>query len=123
MQEIYIKSVTAVVKVIAKETIISTIINDSFFYSYIPSVEILRTPTENMDATITVEETTENVLNINYPYIYYGYKNLNGKDIISLIEFILERARQEKCIICIHGAGAVINHKLVVCWGSATGMR
>lgn len=123
MQEIYIKSSVAVVKVIAKETIISAIINDSFFYSYIPSVEILNTTAENIDATIKIDETTENILDINYPNIYYGYKKLNIKDVISLIEFIFERARQEKGIICIHGAGAIISHKLIACWGPATGTR
>lgn len=123
MQEIYIKSSKAVVKVIAKETIISAIINDSFFYSYIPSVQVLNNVPKNIDAVIKVEDTTENILNINYPDIYYGYKKLNIKDIISLIEFIFERARQEKGIICIHGAGAIVNHKLIACWGTATGMR
>lgn len=123
MQEIYIKSSAAVVKVIAEETIISAIINDNFFYSYIPSVEILSAPAKNIDAIIKVEEVAENVLNIDYPDIYYGYKKLNIKDIISLIEFIFERARQEKGIICIHGAGAIISHKLIACWGPATGTR
>lgn len=123
MQKVYIKSSAAVVKVVAKETIISAIINDSFFYSYIPSVEILNTTAENIDATIKIDETTKNILDINYPNIYYGYKKLNIKDIISLVEFIFERARQEKGIICIHGAGAIISHKLIACWGPATGTR
>lgn len=123
MQEIYIKSATAVVKLIAKENIISAIINDSFFFSYIPSIEILNKTTKNIDAVIKVEETTENILNIDYPNIYYGYKKLNIKDIVSLVEFIFERARQEKGIICIHGAGAIVNDKLIACWGTATGMR
>lgn len=123
MQEIYIKSSVAVVKVIAKETIISAIVNDSFFYSYIPSVEILDSTAENIDAIIKIEETTENILDIDYPNIYYGYKKLNIKDIISLIEFIFERARQEKGIICIHGAGAIVNNNLIACWGPATGTR
>lgn len=123
MQKVYIKSSAAVVKVVAKETIISAIINDSFFYSYIPSAEILNTTAENIDATIKIDETTKNILDINYPNIYYGYKKLNIKDIISLVEFIFERARQEKGIICIHGAGAIISHKLIACWGPATGTR
>lgn len=124
MQEIYIKSATAILKLIAPENIISTIINDDFFYSYIPSVVIVHsTDIKTIDASITLEECESNILNINYPYVYYGYNTLNTKDIISLIEFILERARQEKGIICIHGAGSVVNNKLAICWGPATGMR
>lgn len=124
MDERYIKSATAIIKIRAEENILWAIVNDSFFASYIPSVKILdeEDKIENINATITIEKIKENKLEINYPNIYYGCKQINTKDIISLIEYIMERARQEEGIICIHGAGAIRNNQLIACWGPATGM-
>lgn len=122
MHDIYIKSALAIVKIIAEKETSSAIINDAFLSSYIPSVKVLTRKVSNFDAIITIEKNKRNILDINYPNIYCGYKEINIKDFVSLIEFILERCRQERGIICIHGAGAIINNKLVVCWGLTTGM-
>lgn len=124
MCEAYIKSATAILKIVMEEKVLSMITKDDFFTSYIPSVNIINKENiaDSIDAIIKIEEGKQNKISIDYPHIYYEYEKLNIKDIISLIEFVLERARQEKGIICIHGAGAVVNNKLVTCWGTATGM-
>lgn len=124
MYEGYIKSASAIVKVITEKDIFHQIINNHFLDAYIPSVTVLKKDNiiDDVDAIITIEKTRENKIDINYPQIYYGCEQINLKDIITLIEFVLERSRQEKGIICIHGAGAIINNKLIVCWGTATGM-
>lgn len=124
MYEAYIKSATAILKIVIEENVFNMITNDDFFTSYIPSVNIINKENvvDSIDAIIKIEEGKKNKISIDYPYIYYEYVKLNIKDIISLIEFVLERARQEKGIICIHGAGAIVNNKLVTCWGTTTGI-
>ncbi|MCK9575428.1 MAG: hypothetical protein PHO33_03065 [Clostridia bacterium] len=122
--EAYIKSATAIVKLIVEKDIFSAIVNDEFFYSYIPSVSLLNDEEvdNNVDAVITIETNNTNKINIKYPHIYFSCNQINTKDIISLIEYVFERARQGNGIICIHGAGAIIDNKLIACWGPATGM-
>lgn len=121
MTSIYIKSSKAIIKLISSKEAQKKIINDEFLTSYIPSVEIID-DCDNEDAIIIAVKTINNEIDINYPKVYYKYKSLNSKDIISLIEFIFERCRQEKGIICIHGSGAIVKNKLVACFGTTTGM-
>lgn len=123
MNKLYLKSATAIIKINTTESIIKNIIDSEFLYSYIPSVEILEdVEKETVDANIYVEESNENKIEIDYPNIHMTCIKHNVNDIISLSEYVLERARQEKGIICIHGAGAVIDDKLIACWGTATGI-
>lgn len=120
---IFIKSATATVKIVAEANDIKEIINSDFLYSYIPSVEIFKCSNyKNEDAIVFAKRATKNAINISYPKAYYTFNVLNIYDIISFIEYILERARQEKNIVCIHGAGSVVNNKLIICWGTATGI-
>lgn len=122
MYEGYIESASAIVKLKVDEKAFFEIIKDEFFVAYIPSVKVLDKKSKKVDATIEIKQGKKNKIKIKYPYVIYEYVEKNIKDIISLIEFILERSRQEKGIICIHGAGAILNNKLVVFWGTTTGM-
>lgn len=117
----YIKSASAVIEIVADEEILTKTIGDEFFGSYIPSVEVVDNPT-SIDATIVVERGDTNHIDLDYPNIRLVYQDFNPKDLVSLAEYILERARQEKGIVCIHGAGAVVDNRLVISWGTATGM-
>lgn len=121
MNSIYIKSSVSIVKVISKDSIINEIINNEFLYSYIPSVEVLNS-SKKYDAVININESNKNNLVLDYPNIIYEYKKLNVKDLIALIEYILERSRQEKGIICIHGAGFIRNDCLYISFGMTTGI-
>lgn len=123
MNKLYLKSATAIIKINIDESIIQDIIGSVFLYSYIPSVEVLEEVNEKIvDANIYVEKCNENKIEIDYPKVHMKCIEPNVYDIISLAEYVLERARQEKGIICIHGAGCVIKNKLIACWGTATGM-
>lgn len=122
MKEIFVKSATAIVKVVATSDVISAITTDEFFYCYIPSVQLLEKYNFATDGQITINKSDSNLVEINYPNVVVNCQQINNKDIISIIEYVLERARQEKGVICIHGAGALVEDKLVVCWGTATGM-
>lgn len=119
-KEIYIKSASAILKIVASEDILNQTLADDFFVSYIPSAEIIESDT--FDATIIAEEGTINYIDIEYPVVKLTYANFHPKDLVSLAEYVLERARQEKGIICVHGAGAIVDNKAVVSWGTATGM-
>lgn len=120
MKKIYFKSYTAIIKLIINEEEYNKIIGDDFLYSYIPSLVI--SSKENSDAVIEISKGDNNQISFNYPKIIYQYTKFNSKDVISLIEYVFERAREEKGIICIHGAGAVYKNKLIVSWGGTTGM-
>lgn len=123
MRELYFKSSTAVVKIIIVAEDYELIKNDEFLYSYIPSLEIYEDDkNKRFSAQIIIKKDKQNSLNFNFPNIEYNYINFNTKDVISLIEYVLERCRQEKGIICIHGAAAILKNNLIISWGPATGM-
>lgn len=120
MTELFIKSSKAIVKLVSDTEIINKIKKDDFLESYIPSVELL--DKAKQDKTIIVKKSSNNKINISLNTITYFTKKINAKDIIAFVEYVLERIRQEKGIICIHGAGAVVNDKVVITWGTTTGM-
>lgn len=120
-KDLFLKSSVAVVRIQCEEALIPLIINDTFLTAYIPSVEILY-DIDSFDANITIKKSHINNIQFQYPEIIFEYSEFNPKDIISLAEYILERARQERGIICVHGASAIIDNRAVVCWGPATGM-
>lgn len=120
MTDLFIKSSKAIVKLVSDKEIIDDIKHDEFLESYIPSVEIL--DKGKQDKTIIVKKGSINKVNISLNTITYLTKKINTKDIIAFMEYVLERIRQEKGVICIHGAGAVVNDKVVITWGTTTGM-
>ena len=121
MNSIYIKSFESIVRVISTNTIINEIINNEFLYSYIPSVEVLE-ESNNYDAEIRINNSNNNNLILDYPNIVYEFKTLNIKDLVALIEYVLERSRQEKGIVCIHGAAFVKDNFLYISFGMTTGI-
>ena len=121
MNNIFIKSAVSIVKVEASDKIINEIISNEFLYSYIPSVEVINN-SKDYDAKITINESNKNNLSLDYPNIIYDFKKLNIKDVIALIEYVLERGRQEKGVICIHGAGFIMNDLLYITFGMTTGI-
>lgn len=123
MREIRFKSSKAVVKIIISADDYKLIKNEEFLYSYIPSLEIYEEEkNKKFAAQIIIKKDKQNSLKFDFPNIEYNYIEFNTKDVISLIEYVLERCRQEKGIICIHGAAAVLKNNLIISWGPATGM-
>ena len=119
-KEIYIKSASAILKIVAEEDILNKTVEDDFFTSYIPSAEIVESDT--FDATLVAVYGETSSISLDYPMVTMTYSHFHPKDLVSLAEYVLERARQEKGIICVHGAGAIVDNKAVVSWGTATGM-
>ena len=96
------------------------VLADSFMKKYIPGLEIGK----NNKTEVVVNFVKRKVFFQfdTYPKINIGSTGLSIKDIISLIELVLERARQEKGIYCIHSASVIYKNKAVIFWGGATGM-
>ncbi len=122
MKVVVIKSASAGVRLVAEDNVLQKVLSDEFLQAYIPSMKVICDKNDLADATIYIQDAEENKIELDYPNVYLNCKNVNSKDVISLVEYVLERARQEKGIICVHGAGAVVKDKLVVTWGPATGM-
>lgn len=122
MIEKYLLSGNCIIKLNLEKNLYKKIMDNSFLKSYIPSVKILTNYKSIYDAMITFRSDKLNSYCIDYPKAYYNYETENIKDIISFIEYIFERCRQEKGVICIHGAGAIINNKAIVSFGTTTGM-
>lgn len=118
----FISSGGVTIKIDINEKKFEDIVNDEFFYAYIPDVRISNNLQNSYDAEIKIIESLIDNIEFNYPIIIFKSKKMNTKDVISLIEFVFERARQEKGIICIHGASAIVSNKAIICWGPATGM-
>lgn len=117
-----IGSAGAFIKLSISKEYYEQMIDDEFFYAYIPAVTICKEEHIEYDAEIKIMKSSKNQIILKYPLIVLKSIKMNVKDIITLLEFVFERARQEKGIICIHGAAAIVNDKAVVCWGPATGM-
>lgn len=122
MFDVFFSSYNSIIKISLNSDEYNTMLNDEFLYSYIPSLKILNVDQKSFDASIRVIKDFKNYIAFSYPNIEYHYIDFDSKDVISLIEYVFERARCEKGIICIHGAGAIINDSLIVSWGGATGM-
>lgn len=118
---LYLVSGGISLKVIIENTeLANNITNNDFLKKYIPGFKVA-TKT-NFSASLELLDKDISFNYDAYPEIKIGTKNLNEKDIISLIELIFERARQEAGIYCIHSACTVYRGKAVIFWGGASGM-
>lgn len=95
---------------------------DEFLYEYIPNVaaKIKKSGT----ADIILDEKNEFSL-FKLPTdngSTIGCRDLSTRDIISLVELLLERRRQENAIDCLHSSCAVYRGQAVVFFGGSSGM-
>ena len=120
---ITLKSANAAARIYAKADILDHIEKNDFVRHYIPSVSLNIGEDTDYDCTIHIETSNANHIDINYPHAYYHFSDpLNLADVITLTEFMLERARQEKGIICLHGAVSIINDQAYAFLGGASGI-
>lgn len=119
--ELFLKSGGISLKLICEnKKLLTKIIQNDFFEKYIPGFNM----SVDTYAMATLELLNEEVsFNFEtFPEIKIGINGLNEKDIISLIELVFERARQEAGIYCIHSACSIYQNKAVIFWGGASGM-
>ncbi|MFA6593905.1 MAG: hypothetical protein WCT16_01480 [Candidatus Buchananbacteria bacterium] len=96
----------------------------TFLKRYIPDGQIVTDMVmdqKKVDCRLVLHGGSEK-LKLNYPQADYYTKKYNEKDIVSLAEYLLERARQERGIFCVHGSACVVNDQAIIFWGGASGM-
>lgn len=99
---------------------IEKLIKSDFLYRYIPDVKIDRLGII-VDANLFIKKGVRRI-SLKYPRAIYQNKSFDIKDVISLIEYLLERARQTRGFYCMHGAAVEFKGRAIIFWGGASGM-
>ncbi len=119
--QLIINSVNANIIISTKERAwIEHLRHSLFLKRYIPAYKILNYKTAT-HCQLNLKRGTPS-FSINFPHATYINKAYNDKDIVSIAELLLERARQEANNYCLHSSGVIIDGKGVIFWGGATGM-
>ncbi|MEK9175637.1 MAG: hypothetical protein AAB795_03560 [Patescibacteria group bacterium] len=119
---VIIKSSDAVIRIQSiRQSDIDRIKCSKFLRRYIPQFEILNSK-HKFNCNLKIAHSNNKTIFLKYPTAKYFAQLYNDKDLISFAEFLLERARQELGIYCIHSSAVVINGKGIIFWGGASGM-
>lgn len=95
LEEIIINSVRVSGKIIARKSILEKILNDEFTFHYIPDIQIKK---EGIPDVVIMEDKEANDYELDYPFAKLA-PNVEHKSYISILEYFMERARQEKTTI------------------------
>lgn len=121
MEELLIKSHGAKCKLKASKGLVDKILNEDFLYHYIPDVEIGNLE-EGTDVEFEEDPSLAKKAEINFPRAQF-MPGIEYRSIISTIDYLLERVRQEKYgIYCLNSATASQNSTAVTFWGGATNL-
>jgi len=121
MGELLIKSHGAKCRLRANEGLVGKILNEDFLYHYIPDVEI-GTLEEDVDVEFEESPNLERKAKIDFPNAEF-LSGVEYRSVISTIDYLLERVRQEKYgIYCLNSATASQNSSAVTFWGGATNL-
>lgn len=121
MNEILIKSHGAKCRLKSNKKLIEQILNEDFLYHYIPDVEI-----GSLNDKTDVEFEENSYLTKKAEIVFPKASFLPGveyRSIISTIDYLLERVRQEKYgIYCLNSATTSQDESAVTFWGGATNL-
>jgi len=92
----------------------------NFLKSYIPNASIEKL-TAKADCVLTIKRGQPRI-DLLYPLATYYCRSFDEKDVISLAEYLLERARQKSNLYCLHGSTCLIDGQAVIFWGGASGL-
>lgn len=122
-QQILVRSAGCLVRLRSDDESVIDAIRDSDFLSrYVPDCSVLGDEiTDEQVPTIVIAKGAQS-FEMNYPTARYRNEDFDEKDIVSLLEIMLERSRQEAGVYCLHSSSAVVNGEGVVFWGGASGM-
>lgn len=123
MQEIHFLSGPLTFKLRSKGDLLEDLVSDPFLRDYIPGVRI--NPADDSRYIISIMKNDKSsrwmslggnsaTLNVQ--------KSFSTKDIISLIDYVLELWRQENGVYTVHGAAASFNGRGVLVIGGASGV-
>lgn len=99
---------------------IEKLIKSDFLYRYIPEIKIDQLGNKT-DATLDLKRGASRIM-LKYPRAEYRNKSVDVNDVLSLAEYLLERARQSRGYYCMHGAAVEVRGKAIIFWGGASGM-
>lgn len=102
--------------------LIDQIKSSDFIFKYIPGVKFETESNIKEDVSINILDSGQIFDITKYPGISINGLRLSIKDIISLIELVFERVRQEKKIYCIHSSCALYKGRAIIFWGGASGL-
>lgn len=116
-----VKSLDLAVKVVSSHVgWIKKLKNSKFLKRYIPSYEILDKYTKYGSRIVLKQGKSQ--FSLKFPNAIYSNSKYNEKDMVSIIEFLLERLRQERGYYCMHSSSVTIKNRGVIIWGWASGL-
>lgn len=116
-----VRSLGAAVKVVSSErSWTKKLKNSKFLKRYIPCYEISEDD-EGAGCVLTLKSGRPR-FSLEFPRATYSNLKYDEKDIVSLIEFLLERLRQEGGCFCMHSSSVAIGDQGVIFWGWASGL-
>ncbi len=121
---VIIKSANASIRVESEgEAILARIKRDPFLRKYIPSCEIILGSKNKADCKLIIKRSRSFGVELTYPMVRcFETSRADVKGLISLIGYILERARSEKCAYSIHSSVICKNGKAAVIFGGTTNL-
>lgn len=100
--------------------LLQALARSEFLRRYVPSCRALNDLAPSV-VNITLKTGKPSFL-LKYPKAEYTNTSYEDKDIVSLVEFLFERARQEVGIYCLHSSSVIVKGRSVIFWGGASGM-
>jgi hypothetical protein len=119
----FIKSGNICIKISAKEEVVNAITSSLFLFQYIPDAKILDC-CENFKAELKVVDDRLHNLKINNDKYFLKIPDpiKRYKDVVTIVEYILEKLREKEGIYCLHGSAVSWRDKSVWLWGPISGL-
>jgi len=119
---IIIKSSNAEIAVyFEKRSWLKKFLKSDFLKAYIPACEIISYQKGRCQFNFLAKKGIDGLV-INSKNAIYSSNKYRDEDIVTLIEFILEKIRQRNGEYCMHSSTVIINGRGIVIWGGATSM-
>ncbi len=93
-----------------------------FLTRYVPNAEVNGSESHAGDCPRLSVERGDRVFKMSYPTCVYHNDTIDEKDVVSVLEMLLERDRQEQGVYCLHSSAAEVDGKGIIFWGGTSGM-
>jgi hypothetical protein len=125
MSSIVINSASSAVRVFADNNLLRSIINNDFLSKYIPEVIVSRTDKRRNIFQLTFQPshiTSLEFVSENKVCFNYQIEIVSIRDLISVIDYVLDFVRQKDGVYNIHASACSLNDKAIVFIGSVSGL-
>lgn len=121
IESLVIESCGVNCKLNANKDLINLILNADFTSHYIPDYRI-NEESKNWDVQVTEDPLLSKKADITFPIASFA-SGVEFRSIVSLMDYLMERARQEKNgVYCLNSATASYKDSAVIFWGGATNL-